>query len=368
MKKLILMALVLLTPTIPVRAEVKMSDKTKKATAQALEWLKGRQEADGSYSDSSHSHNTAITGFAMMAFMSQGHLPNQGLYGPEVAKAANFLMSCQTDKGYLVNGARAIGGFASARNNPNANMYCHGMATLALCELFGQTNDEKLKPVVEAAVKLIVESQNPEGGWRYQPNSTDADISVTIMQVMALRSAKNAGLYVPDVILEGDPKTGRKGALDYIESCYNEFKGGFTYTPRQSQTGFARTAAGTCVLFLSGKWDKIKKRTADGKIIEPKEGAKKTKDYSRAVTYMQDHFLDSQHFYYGHYYAAHSMHSVGGKEWEDWYKKLEDYFLPRQSPDFSWRTSYSEPGPVFQTSIAVIILSAPAHYLPIFQN
>ena len=123
------------------------------------------------------------------------------------------------------------------------------------------------------------------------------------------------------------------------------------------------------MLFLSGKWDKIKKRDANGKAIEPKDGAKKTKDYSRAVKYLQDHFMDHQHFYYGHYYAAHSMHSVGGKEWENWYKRLEEFFLPQQSADGSWAaTSHREVGPLYQTSIAVIVLSAPAHYLPIFQN
>ena len=36
------------------------------------------------------------------------------------------------------------------------------------------------------AVNLIVDTQNAEGGWRYQPQRRDADISVTICQVMAL--------------------------------------------------------------------------------------------------------------------------------------------------------------------------------------
>lgn len=360
MKKFIIIAsLAMFAAALPVGAEVKMSDAGKKATARALEWLKDRQNEDGSFSDNGYDHNTAITGYAMLAFMSQGHLPNQGLYGPEVAKAARFLRASQKEDGYLV-GARG------------GNMYAHGMATLALCELWGQTNDEELKPVISKAVKLILGSQNQEGGWRYNPVSDGgADISVTIMQVMALRSAKNAGLSVPDVVFEGDPRSNKKGALDYIEACYNDKEGGFTYMPRSRGAGFARTAAGTCVLFLSGKWDKIKKRDADGKPIEPKEGARKTKDYSRAVKFLQDHFMDSQHFYYGHYYAAHSMHSVGGKEWEDWYKRLEEFFLApgQQADNGSWTNpSRREVGPVYQTSIAVIVLSAPAHYLPIFQN
>src|SRR5438105_11428406 len=74
---------------------VEMDEATKKATARALEWLKDRQNSDGSFSDGAYTHNTAITAYAMLAFMSQGHLPNQGQYGPEVAKAARFLVGTQ---------------------------------------------------------------------------------------------------------------------------------------------------------------------------------------------------------------------------------------------------------------------------------
>ena len=122
-----------------------MDKATKEATAEALKWLKSRQNPeDGSFSDGAYAHNTAITAYAMLAFMSQGHLPNQGMYGPEVAKAARFLVASQRkEDGYLV-GARG------------GNMYCHAMATLALSELYGQTGDDSLKEVVKDATKLIL--------------------------------------------------------------------------------------------------------------------------------------------------------------------------------------------------------------------
>jgi squalene cyclase len=308
---------------------VEMDEATKKATARALEWLAQRQNSDGSFSDGAYAHNTAITGFAMLAFMSQGHLPNQGQFGPEVAKAARFLIASQRESdGYLV-GARG------------GNMYCHGMATLALAELYGQTGDDTIKPVLQKATDLIVRSQNANGGWRYEPQPTGADISVTIMQVMALRAAKYAGMHVPD--------TTRKKAIAYIKSCQRE-NGGFTYMPSSGSPGFARTAAGLCVLYLSGEYE--------------------AKEIPRGVEYLKSNFESNhQHFYYGHYYAAHAMHQVGGKDWEDWYGRLVKYFVPSQSPDGSWsNTRNREVGPVYQTSIAVTILSVPAHYLPIFQR
>ena len=88
----LILAVFALVP-LTARADVVMDEATKKATARGLEWLAVRQNADGSFSDSGYSHNTAVTGFAVLAFMSQGHLPNQGLYGPEVSRAAKFLIA-----------------------------------------------------------------------------------------------------------------------------------------------------------------------------------------------------------------------------------------------------------------------------------
>src|ERR1051325_12061761 len=203
---------------------VKMDDATKEATAKALAWLKSKQNDDGSFSEGAYFHNTAITAYAMLSFMSQGHLPNQGLYGPEDAKAARFLVASQRDDGYLI-GARG------------GNMYCHAMATLALAELYGQTGDDSLKEPVKKATALIVGSQKDDGGWRYEPSKFGkSDISVTIMQVMALRAAKNAGMHVPDSV--------KQNALAYIKTCYRPQNGGYTYMSGMGAPGFARTAAG----------------------------------------------------------------------------------------------------------------------------
>ena len=41
------------------------------------------------------------------------------------------------------------------------NMYCHGMATLALSQLWGMTGDEEVKPVLKAAIKLVIDPHSP---------------------------------------------------------------------------------------------------------------------------------------------------------------------------------------------------------------
>src|SRR5207302_5973816 len=139
--------------------------------------------------------------------------------------------------------------------------------------------------------------------------------------------------------------------------------GGFTYMPNNGAPGFARTAAGLCVLFLTGEYED-KDKDSDRKL-------KNKEIIDQSVKYLEAHFESPIHFYYGHYYAAHAMHQVGGKRWEDWYGRLVRYFVTSksQSADGSWGvTNRREVGPVYQTSIAVIVLSVPAHYLPIFQR
>jgi prenyltransferase beta subunit len=320
-----LVALGLLAADGPV-----MDETTKKATAKALEWLAQQQNSDGSWGDGRYPHNTAVTGFALLSFLSQGHVPGQGLYGPEVAKGARFLVAASRSDGYLV-GSRG------------GNMYCHGMATLALAELWGMTGDVELKPVLEKAVELIIRCQTREGGWRYEPQPTGHDISVTIMQVMALRAAKNSGLHVPDTTVQR--------AIQYINSCYEPRSGGYNYQPGRADPGFARTAAGVCVLQLTGNYD--------------------AKEIAKAVEYMEKSQDDRKHFWYGLYYAAHAMHCVGGKKWDDWYEKTKTRLLGRQSPNGSWAQGLGSDdgvGPQYQTAIAVIVLSVPLNYLPIFQR
>ncbi len=307
--------------------KVKMDEKTKKAVDKALEYLKDHQAKDGSWGGHG---KTAVTAFALLAFMSNGHVPNQGTYGPEVSKAVRYLLSASSDSGYLVHPSSGGG-----------NMYCHGMATLALSQVWGMTGDEEVKKVLKKAVDLIVKSQNHEGGWRYEPAPTGADISVTIMQVMALRGAKDSGLHVPDETI--------KKALAYIEKCRDKRSGGYKYQPNAGAPGYARTAAGVCILQLSGEYD--------------------AQQIAGATKYLEEKSDDLQHYWYGHYYAAHAWNQVGGKKWEDYYARMKTKLLATQKSTGEWSERMEQHvGPAYQTAIAVLILSVPTHYLPIYQR
>jgi hypothetical protein len=320
-------------PEPPVKPEskvekdtVKMDAETKKAVESALKFLAKEQSPDGSWGN-----NNAIVGFVLLAFMSNGHLPNQGEFGKVVDKGVKYLLSSCRDDGYLVG-------------SKGGNMYCHGMAALALTQVYGMTGDEDVKKVTKKAIDLIIKTQNPEGGWRYEPSPTGADISVTIMQVMALRGAKDAGLQVPDKIMAN--------SIKYIGRCRDTRSGGYRYQPYSQGPGYARTAAGVCVLQLCGEYeaDEIKK----------------------AVEYLERVGDDPGHYWYGHYYAAHALNQVGGEIWEKYYKRMRDRLLATgyQKPGGEWYDSRREAayGPCYQTAIAVLVLSVPTHYLPIYQK
>ncbi len=308
----------------------KMDPATRKAIANGLAYLAKQQNADGSWSEASYPHHTGISSFALLAFLSDGNLPRQGTYAPEVARGSRFLLaSGRPEDGYLV-GARG------------GNMYAHALATMVLGEIWGSTADEKIEPVLKKAVDLIVRTQAPSGGWRYAPEPTDADISATIMQVMALRAAQNSGLHVP--------KETMKKALSYVLARYSADDGGFSYQ-KIGKSAFGRTAAGICVLQLTGEYHLNR--------------------VPKAVDYLKQNANTDQHWWYAHYYAAHAMHQVGGKDWDDWYAMMRANLLARQAANGSWPDRDPRGGsigPVYQTAIAVIILAIPSNYLPIFQR
>jgi hypothetical protein len=331
MRRFFLIACLLLVPVASVRAEdkakteekVKIDDDPQKSIDKALEWLKDNQEKEGGWG-----RNTAVTSFALLAYLSQGHLPTSGKYAPEVSKAIRNLLAGAREDGYLVG---PTGG----------NMYAHGMAALALTQVWGMTGDEEVKKVLKKSINLIVDSQNSEGGWRYEPKPTGADISVTIMMVMALRGAKDSGLHVPKETMDK--------AFKYMKSCYDSRTGGYRYQPGGGPAGYARTAAGVCVQQLCGDYE--------------------AKEIAGAVKYMDSTEDDRGHYWYGHYYAAHAYHQLGGKQWETYYSRMKKNLLAIQQSNGSWKDPReSGVGPAYQTAIAVLILSVPSDYLPIYQR
>ena len=78
---------------------------------------------------------------------------------------------------------------------------------------------------IAEVAKVILDAQKvPQGphagGWRYQINSADADISVTGWQLMALRGAANCGAAVPRSALDDGLGYVRRNAVPTLP-CVN---------------------------------------------------------------------------------------------------------------------------------------------------
>src|SRR5579863_10271120 len=200
--KILLAALVLAASWgIPSRADETQdpprpsADRSDQAIARAIDYLVSVQDKDGAITEGNHNH-TAMTALAIMAMAAVGHQPSdETKQGAAMKKALSYVL--RPDR-------QEVQGYFGGRDG--SRMYGHGITTLMLSEMLGMGVDAQMDQVIRdrcrLAVELIKRSQSFEkdprnrGGWRYAPDSRDSDLSVSVWQVMALRSARNAGMDV----------------------------------------------------------------------------------------------------------------------------------------------------------------------------
>jgi len=314
--------------------------RTESRINVALAWLARSQQSDGSFGSGRFRGNVAVTGLAGMAFLSNGHTPGRGKYGKVVQNAVEYILSRTQPNGYIVE---------KDVDYYHGPMYGHGFATLFLAEVCGMTPSralkKRLKTKLRLAVNLIVSSQNKEGGWRYQPDSTDADVSVTVCQVMALRAARNCGIDV-------SKKDTIDKAVAYLRKCQNR-DGGFRYqTTVRVRSLFPRSAAGVVALYSAGiyKGREIEMGLNYLRRYVPRGGGSRRESY----------------YFYGHYYAVQAMWHAGGTYWKEWYPAIRDELLGMQESDGRWADEYV--CPEYATAMACLVLQMPMNYLPIFQR
>jgi hypothetical protein len=285
-----------------------------------------------------------VTALAGMAFLSNGSLPNEGTrqrYCVAVRRALDFIMDhCEPNGFITAHGSR---------------MYSHAFATLFLAEAYGTGlygDSERLRRCLKRATQLIVNAQNETGGWRYLPGATDADMSITVCQVFALRGARNVGIQVPKSTVEN--------AIRYVKRSFvreNAVRGAFQYQYDPNLPGglsrysFALTACGVATLCGAG-------------------------DYSAPQVRLGLHYLwdrrpplqiaaDRFDYFYAHYYAAQAAFQASGEYWRAWYERTRRELLALQQPDGSWTDLV---GSNYATAMALIILQLPNQYLPIMEN
>lgn len=352
----------LLVPAAPAQDDAVrppgVTPEIEAAIARGLDFLVRTQNRDGSWRGSGGygTYPTAMTGLAGMALLGSGATPTRGKHWRAVRQAVDFLMrSAQPD------------GVITAVQEEGRSMYGHGFATLFLAEVYGMTRRQDVRQALQKAVNLIVDSQNAEGGWRYKPFARESDMSITVCQVLALRSARNVGITVPSATIraaeiyversavQDGQNFGRNQRFRYGGML--EEGGAFRYQLLpHSRATVPLTAAGITTLYAAGNYDHP--------MIPP------------ALDYLDSNLDDFNRswgpeghyfFYYGHYYAVQAYYVTGGERWNLYFRRMKQELLAMQRANGSWPCE-TGPGEAFGTAVATLILQIPYQYLPIFQR
>ncbi|MHC4975556.1 MAG: prenyltransferase/squalene oxidase repeat-containing protein [Planctomycetota bacterium] len=281
-------------------SEAEIVPEMNLAIGEAFEWLATQQNADGSYGGQRYGSHVGITSLVCLSYLADGHMPGRGQYGDIVERGLEFVLENVNETGLI------------AADTSHGPMYGHGFAALFLGEIYGMTaggpdttQASRLHDALVRAVRLIVQTQNPEGGWRYNPVPYDADISVTICQIMALRSARNAGIEVPSETIDR--------AVEYVRSCQNP-DGGFKYQLTSGGSAWPRSAAGVASLYYAG--------------IYEDDALEEGLNYLVRTAFPGRRQSQGAHYFYGHYYAVQTMYLAGGEHWARWWPAVRTE-LPR---------------------------------------
>ncbi len=307
--------------------------RVDQAIRRGLQLLAARQNADGSFQTNEQGRWVGVVALAGLAFLSRGVRSGVGEAGQVLRRAGEYVLSQVQSSGFL----------SAKGETSHGPMYDHGFGTLFLAELFGTDQALDIRPKLSQAVKLIIRTQNDRGGWRYNPKVEEADLSVTVCQMMALRAARNAGFGVPKETIDR--------AVDYVRRSQNR-DGGYVYQiTGGGESRFPLTAAAIVALYNAGIYQ--------GPEIEE---AIEFLNANKAANSTQDR---NGFYFYAHYYSAQAFWHQGGEAWSDWYKMLKRNLLSLQNTQGGW---FDYNSVEYGTAMSCLILNMPRTVLPIFQR
>ena len=332
----------LLAPPRAAAQGVTVPDEVDEAIERGLEYLASVQKPDGSFPDN-HGTTGSISALAGMAFLAKGYTPDSDKYGENIDRCIDYILS-------IVDPTNGYFGVTK----PGSGMYVHAICTLFLTEVSGMVSPERqarMDPVIEKAVKLIIDAQNirksewNQGGWRYTPKSSDSDMSCSGWVIMALRSARLNGARIPNDTMSR--------ALDYVKRMCYSADGSFTYQGGNSGSGDTLTGAGILYLELCGRHnDPMALRAA--RFLTDR----------RRYTELRPN--NNNNRAYGLYYASQGLFQIGGTGWDDFQRWMYSTWIPAQSGNGSW--SAEENSRPYATAMVVLAFTPPYRQLPIYQR
>jgi hypothetical protein len=320
---------------------------TESSVIAGLKWLVKQQKREGNWSlagpypDGAPLDNVpAATAMALLAFQGQGNTHRSGMFKDEVTRGWKYLLKLQEKDGNF-----------STKGPAQQRLYAHAQCTIALCELYGMTQDSFYRRPAEMAIKYAVKAQDQQGGgWRYFPGE-DSDTSVTGWFVMALQSARMAKLEVPAETLENVSR--------FLDSVQFDDGKQYNYTKGRDDGTAAVSAEGLlCRQYLG--WKQNDPRLVDG---------------VAALNRMPIVYEGQRDVYYW-YYATQACHHMEGKIWDDWNKVMRQVIPENQvkkgAEEGSWDPNGdkwgSYGGRLYVTCLSIYMLEVYYRHLPIYSG
>lgn len=326
------------------------------AVGRGLQWLVAHQEPKGGWNfdhrDSAcdgrcgnpglmRQSTTGATGLALLPFLGAGQTHLEGDYQPQVAQAIEYLVGQIS-----VNKKHQTGSLIQG-----AGMYDHAIATIALCEAYAMTHDEKLREPAQWALNFIVRAQDPQGGgWRYAPGMP-GDTSAVGWQLMALKSGHLAYLHVPQRTVEG--------AVHFLNTAASHGGMAYGYVGPEPEIRPGTTAVGLLCRMYTG-WDK------------------KTSALRRGVQYLAEHGPSPVNMYFN-YYATQVLCHWEGPEWKSWNNAMREFLIETQAKQGhesgSWYFAANgeghdhgerQGGRLYFTCLATMVLEVYYRHLPLY--
>ncbi len=351
--------------------------QTEQAIESGLAFLIRNQQSDGHWSllgfdegQSLQQHqldsDTAATGLTLLAFQGAGYTHREFKYAERLNRAVEWLVSHQSPDGNLYVESDKL-------SNESCQLYSHAIATLALTEAYGMTQDPALREAAQKAIDFIVETQDPKrGGWRYYSETERrmTDTSVTGWMVTALHSGRLSGLKV-----NGKVWTGVDQWLETAQAADSESQ--FRYDPnalltanndRDASEGRkpskCMTAVGLLMRMYTG-WDRNDPRLLEGA--------------SDLLKQLPTEFNAELRDTYYWYYATQVLRHIDGPQWQKWNQALHPLLLSTQIPDGELAGSWNPFTPVedkwgrfggrlYLTTLNLLSLEVDYRLLPLYEK
>jgi len=315
--------------------------RVAKVVARGLDWVASTQSRLGHWSAIDGRYPTSMTALAALALLAEGSTTTQGRYAKHIRLAVDYLISRSRPNGLIGDPLR-----------DDRYTYGHGYSMLFLSQVLGEEEDvsrrKELIDVLTRAVQFTGEAQTAAGGWGYVSAKDGNDFdegSTTITQVQGLRGCRNAGIPVPNEVVDK--------AIDYIRKCTLP-DGGVQYSSKGGGGRPAISAAAIACLFNAGDYD--------------------SQYVPKLLKYCESNLADISnqgfgHWHYAHYYYAQVKYREGGAEWDSYRDKVYLKLMAEVSDNgkyVRWNQGYI--GPIYTTAINLTILQLENGALPIYQR